>query len=66
MHEARKKRQLSSLRCEKIKGTDCAKLSTQHCLGLGPVSDKACRGRRRRKIKQKQTLSNSEIHPVYH
>lgn len=38
MHEAIKKRRLGSL---KIKGTDCAKLSTQHCLDLGPVSGKS-------------------------
>lgn len=41
MHEARKKRRRGSLRCEKIKGTDYAKLSTQHCLDLGPVSGKS-------------------------
>lgn len=39
MHEAGKKR-LGSLRCEKIKGTDCAKLSSLHCLDLDPVSGK--------------------------
>lgn len=62
MHEAGKKR-LGSLRCEKIKGTDCAKLSSLHCLDLDPVSGKLlmlAEGEER-KIEEKQTLQNSEI-----
>lgn len=38
MHEARKKRRLGSLRYEEIKDTDCAKLSSLHCLDLDPAS----------------------------
>lgn len=36
----KQERRLGSLRCEEIKDTDCAKLSSLHCLGLDPASGK--------------------------
>lgn len=56
MHETRKRRRLGSLRHEKIKASDCVRLSTQHCLDLGPVSGESLKfaggeeGERQRKL----------------
>lgn len=36
----KQERKLDSLRCEEIKDTNCAKLSSLHCLHLDPASGK--------------------------